>query len=114
MPVNCTRRVPSATPLQSLALLNSQFMMEQAAAFAARVEGLAGPETLPEKMVTTAFLLALSRQPTAREQQMAEEHLQKIAARFKGVKMPPKQAAEKALASLCQMLLATNEFLYVE
>src|SRR4029453_6448251 len=56
MSVNCTRRVPSATPLQSLALLNSQFMMEQSAAFAARVTRMAGPEAVPEKKVETAFL----------------------------------------------------------
>ncbi len=114
MSVNCTHRVPSATPLQSLALLNSQFMMEQSAAFAARVTRMAGPEAIPEKKVDTAFLIALSRQPTAREQLLSVEHLQKIAAGFAGVKLPAKQAEEKALASLCQMLLATNEFLYIE
>ena len=40
--INCTRRVHSITPLQSLALINSGFVMEQARYFAARVCQTAG------------------------------------------------------------------------
>src|SRR5262249_23659159 len=37
--INCTRRANSTTPLQSLALINSGFMLEQARHFAERVRG---------------------------------------------------------------------------
>jgi hypothetical protein len=114
MSVNCTRRNPSATPLQSLALLNSQFMMEQAEAFAARVNKTAGEDVPAQKKIETAFLIALGRKPSAGEMGLAETHLRDIAERFTGVQVPKKEAEEKALASICQMLMATNEFLYVE
>jgi hypothetical protein len=35
---NCTRRVPSATPLQSLALMNDEFIVDGAAQLAGRIE----------------------------------------------------------------------------
>ena len=75
---------------------------------------MAGQDAPPDKKVEDAFLVALSRRPTARERHLAEEHLQKITARFEGVNVSRKSAEEKALASLCQMLMATSEFLYVE
>jgi hypothetical protein len=114
MAVNCTRRSLSATPLQSLALLNSEFMMEQANQFAARVTQVTDDGASTEKKVDTAFLLALSRRPTASELRLAEDHLEKIATRFKEVGTPERIARERALSSLCQMLMATNEFLYIE
>jgi hypothetical protein len=114
MSVNCTRRNPSATPLQSLALLNSEFLMEQAAAFAARVNKMAGVDVPAQKKIEAAFLIALSRKPSASEMSLAETHLQKITERFAGVQIAKKEADEKALASLCQMLMSTNEYLYIE
>ena len=34
--------------------------------------------------------------------------------RYAELKTPPEESSKKALASVCQMLMATNEFLYVE
>ncbi len=62
---NCTRRDYSATPLQSLALLNSEFVMQQAERFAERVERLAGPGAAPEEKIRRAFVLAFARQARA-------------------------------------------------
>jgi hypothetical protein len=62
MATNCTRRLTSAVPLQSLTLLNDAVMLEQADHFAARVAA-AGPG----QWVETAFRLAFARPPTARE-----------------------------------------------
>lgn len=114
MSVNCTRRNPSATPLQSLALLNSEFMMDQAAGFAERVNKTAGAYGTTQKKIETAFSIALSRKPSASEMSLSETHLQKMTERLAGVQMPKNEADEKALASLCQMLMSTNEFLYIE
>jgi hypothetical protein len=84
---NCTRRVPSATPLQSLTMLNDDFVWQVADALAKRAEN----------NVAAAYLMTVSRKPTAAEQQLAAGFLEK---------MPFK--------SFAQVLLSSNEFLYVD
>ena len=56
--VNCTRRINSATPLQSLTMLNDEFMVESGKSLAERVMAAAG-EHNPSKWIETAYLLAL-------------------------------------------------------
>ena len=114
MALNCTRRMNSATPLQSLTLLNSEFVMQRSIDFAGQVAQAAGPDSPPEKKVQTAFLLALGREPVAEEVRWSIEHLEKQRLRYLGLKSSEPESSEKALASLCQMLLGTNEFLYVD
>jgi len=84
---NCTRRVPSATPLQSLTMLNDDFVWQAAEALAKRAEN----------NIDAAYLLTLSRKPTAVELQIAAGFLEK---------MPFK--------SFAQVLLSSNEFLYID
>ena len=111
--INCTRRSNSTTPLQSLALINSDFMIEQSGFFAERVWQASGESASPTKQVETVFLLALGRPPTAAEARYCEEHLLAQVELFVSAKPTSEQPARKALASLCLMLLATNEFLYI-
>jgi hypothetical protein len=106
MATNCTRRIASAVPLQSLTLLNDAFMLEQAEQFAQRVAALA---STPEGRIETAFRLAFARPPTAEEMAAALALLKKVEKRYAG----QPQADLKPLANLCHMLLCTNEFLYV-
>jgi len=84
---NCTRRVPSATPLQSLTMLNDSFIWQASDALAKRAAN----------NVDEAYLLTLSRKPTPAERDLAAGFLQK---------MP--------FPSLAQVLLSSNEFLYVD
>jgi len=84
---NCTRRVPSATPLQALTMLNDDFVWQAAEALAKRAEN----------NIDAAYLLTLSRKPTAAERQLAAGFLET---------MPFK--------SFAQILLSSNEFLYVD
>jgi hypothetical protein len=111
---NCTRRVPSATPLQSLALMNDEFMVENAALLAERVEKLSGENAPVEKKIATAYLLILSRKPVAAEVTICEEHLKKQEELFGRANLPSAEAAHRALASLSQTLLSSNEFLYID
>src|SRR5262249_59101002 len=60
MATNCTRRVHSAVPLQSLTLLNDATLLEQADHFADRVLAAGGPQA---KQVETAFRRAFGRDP---------------------------------------------------
>jgi len=114
MAINCTRRGNSATPLQSLTLLNSDFVMEQADRFADRVLSLAGPTPSNEKKIETGYMLALARKPTARELKFSLTHLQKQTGRYLDLKTPLEVASKNALSYFCQMLLASNEFLYID
>src|SRR5207247_1538034 len=65
MEVNCDRRQPSTVPTQSLMLMNSQFILDQAARFAARLQSEAGEE--PSRQVVLAWRLAFNRTPTEQE-----------------------------------------------
>jgi hypothetical protein len=114
MAVNCTRRTNSATPLQSLTMLNSEFVMQRADDFADRVAENAGNAAPAEKKVESAFVMALGRKPTAEETRWSVEHIAGETERYLRLKTPPEQASRQALASMCQMLMASNEFLYVE
>ncbi len=107
---NCTRRAPSAVVSQSLTMLNDDFVLEKADAFAARVE-----QTAPAASgkIERAFQIALARSPNDGEVKWAVELLDRQADRYRKSPLPPAEALHKALAHLCQMLLNTNEFLYV-
>ena len=110
---NCTRRNRSAVVLQSLAMLNGETILEQSGYFAARVSAIAGDDC--KRAVELAFRLALVRQPTAEEVALGEKLLaeQTVNHQTEG-KLSPKDASQRALSNLCQMLLNTNEFLYVQ
>ena len=96
---NCTGRQSSAVVLQSLALLNDEFMRGRAVAVADRVAA-----AKPEAQVETAFRIVLGRAPSAGEAKVAADLLELHRAR--------RETASRALAHLCHVLLNTSEFLY--
>ena len=99
--------------LGSLALANSDFMTEQAAHFAERViESVESGASLANQ-VEMAFRLALARSPKESELTFCVEHLRTQTTFFMGEKQNPEAAVRLALESLCLMLLASNEFLYI-
>jgi hypothetical protein len=109
---NCTRRMPTAVVLQSLAMLNSPFATEQSELFAQRVAREAGEDDA--RRIELAFQLALGRAPDGEEKSAARELLASQLARFQAqANTTPDEARSRALAGLCQMLLNSNEFLYV-
>jgi mono/diheme cytochrome c family protein len=103
----CTTRPSSTVPLQSLFLLNSEFAVVTAEAFARRL--LAETDGTDAALIQRAWLLAVARTPTATEQQISAEFLAGQRAQYTG-----QQAVEWGLADFCQMLLASNAFLYLE
>jgi hypothetical protein len=88
------RRIESTTPIQALNLFNSRFTLAQSEAFAARVEQEAGSDI--GKQITQAYLIALSRAPSADE--LAET---------------TPLVREHGLSGLCRALFNSNEFLFV-
>jgi hypothetical protein len=109
MATNCTRRISSAVPLQSLTLLNDAVMLDQADHFAARVAAVSAE---PDKRIEVAFRLAYSRRPTSREAGASAAFLRQCEQDYTAEKLPRAEAERKALARLCHMLLCANEFLY--
>ena len=101
--INCIRRSTSATPLQSLALMNDEFMLEHAANVAALA-----------KTVDSAYRLVLGRQPDASERELAAAHLAKQKQTYLIANAKPEIAESRSMASLCHMLMSSNEFLYVD
>jgi hypothetical protein len=113
---NCTLRSVSTVPLQSLAVLNSDFVLARARAFARRLEREVGPlsdVSLSEQRITLAFWLSLARAPRASEKASAERFLE--AQRKLYSQGATKIDRETAVwTDFSHMLLATNTFLYVE
>ncbi len=105
---NCVQRPSSTMPLQSLSLLNSDFVVTQAGHFARRLADEAGPQA--EARVARAFLLALARSPQPAEMQAALTFV-KTQRELYG---DSADGEPKAWTDFCQMLLASNSFLYVE
>jgi hypothetical protein len=75
----CVRRMRSNTPLQALTLLNEDVSMEAARAFALKILDEGG--TSDAERLTYAFRRALSRPPTAREQAILVQLMEKQKAR---------------------------------
>jgi hypothetical protein len=59
------KRTVSTTPLQALNMLNGDFLLDQAARFAKRVQQEAGDD--PARQVSRAVLLAFGREATPTE-----------------------------------------------
>jgi hypothetical protein len=107
---NCESRATSTVAPQSLIMMNSQFLLDQAAEFAARLDRDA-PGDL-QQQVRLAWQLAFARLPSQDEIRMAVEFVEQQTPTFDAKdKVPPRS---RALASLCQALLSSNEFLYVD
>ncbi|HEY0550026.1 MAG TPA: DUF1553 domain-containing protein, partial [Verrucomicrobiae bacterium] len=127
MEVNCERRQNSTVATQSLMLMNSQFILDQAAQFAQRLQKESGDDR--RNQITRAWQLAFSRTPTEKESAGALEFLSRQIDHLKAVPEKTDEKAKKdekakpatkpdpelqALTDLCQALFSANEFLYVD
>lgn len=128
MEVNCERRAVSTVAPQALMLMNSAFVLQQARALAERVEREALPDAAAR--IARAWHLAYGRAPTAREVDRASHFLREhgeaeaeaegeaeTAGRRGPGSMPrhsPSEPTPLAWRSLCQVLLGSNEFLYLD
>jgi hypothetical protein len=109
METNCTRRGRSTVSTQALTLLNSDAAVATAQAFADRALREA-----PEAPIDYAALVAFSRGATSDELKIYGEFLSEQQARHSARGEPSETARHEALVDLCHMLLAANEFMYVD
>jgi hypothetical protein len=142
METNCERRPVSTVATQSLILMNGSFLLEQAARMAERVaqetqKDLPGdppedgthrsapvkdhraetPEAQLDAQVSRAWELAYCRSPDDAELKLARDFLNtQIAALQSAPDSLPKEMTpeRQSLISLCQTILSSNEFLYVD
>jgi mono/diheme cytochrome c family protein len=89
------QRFETSTPLQRLFFLNSDFVIKQAEAFAARV----APERDEAARIRKAYHILFSREPLPAELQKAREFL---------------AATPNAWPEYAQVLMSSNEFLFVK
>jgi len=100
---SCARRNMTINPAQSLELMNSKLVTEWSRSLADRVRNDAGQTV--DGMLDRAWKLALQRTPGTEERAEARAFLERQS------KLTGDDA--QAWADLCQTLLSTNEFLYV-
>jgi Protein of unknown function (DUF1553)/Protein of unknown function (DUF1549)/Planctomycete cytochrome C len=116
----CTRQLASTIPLQSLSLLNSNFVMERAKRLAARLDLPAKGDppcdatgqSDTDAFVTRAFLCVYGREPNPVERDASRQFLRTQPSLYPS--LTESNARDRARANFCQMLLASNGFLYVE
>lgn len=108
MVVNCTRRPVTTMPLQSLALLNSDFAVQRGQSFAKRI--LNDAEKTDEDRIRQAFVLSTG---SPCEDDVAVETLDFIEQQQK-LYAESSDSRLKAWADFCQLLLASNGCLYLE
>jgi mono/diheme cytochrome c family protein len=105
------QRLPTTTPTQSLYLLNSPFVLEQARAFAKRL--LAAPGDDPER-IRLAFEAAHTRVPSAAETADLLAFLSAYNQRLAALPQPPAELQLTAWSGLARVLLTGNAFLYID
>ena len=88
--------------------MNSDFARNRASAFARRLEREAGSDA--DKRIERAFLFAYGRKPEQKEMDLSKRFL---AAQHQ-VRSKEKDGEQRAWIDFCQMLLASNSFIYVE
>jgi hypothetical protein len=104
------QRNATTVPTQALFLLNSPFMLEQARAVATR---LIKESSSAAERVQRLFLLAYSRPPTPQETLSSLDYLFRFGELADTGSESQAEAKIEPWASLCQAVLGSNEFLFL-
>jgi len=121
---NCEQRTSSTVAPQSLFMLNDTFVLESSQALAERLRR-EHPGNL-RRQLALAWLLLTSHEPTADDladglgfiaeqtESLRQRHAAKAAASPPAADAPVPDPQAEAIASYCQVLLSSTQFLYVE
>ncbi len=120
MAPNCDMRRDSTVATQSLMLLNSDLIVSCADALSERIRRDVGEDV--RHQIVQLWKLAYGRNPTAEEIETAQQFVSDQQTHFQNAGPRSEHSPDastfrpqdSALASLCHMLLSSNEFLYVE
>ncbi len=118
---NCPQRNSSTVSPQSLFLMNSEFVQDHSRGLAERIATTAGPDL--KSQIVQAWRLVFGTDPTEAESAEAVAFVTAQTEVFQPKTPPattppntatPPDPARQAFALLCQSLLSSNRFLYVE
>ncbi|QDV13478.1 Planctomycete cytochrome C [Rosistilla oblonga] len=120
MTPNCDLRRPSTSSTQSLMMLNSDQVLEYSRLLAERLQRDAADDL--DTQIQLAWRLIFARDCSDDERAAAKDLVAEQAAIFAtqpaykadAKKKPQRTPDQEALATLCQMLFSSNEFLYVD
>jgi len=98
------RRSLTTVPMQQLFMLNSDFMVRQARALAARLS--AAPQADDTAKVLEGYQLVFQREPTSEEREFCVEFVRRAS--------EDRQAKLSSWEQFAQALLAANEFMFVD
>jgi hypothetical protein len=105
------RRSPTTVPTQTLFLMNSPFVHEQADGLAGRL--LKDKSTTRER-INFACTLALGRTTVPEEMESSERFIERYRATLEALKTPADRIDRLTWAAFARTLLTRNEFLFVE
>jgi hypothetical protein len=111
MKPNCDARRCTTVAPQSLLFLNNEFVIKQAGLIADRL--LAEPGSADQR-VRRVWELLYAAPPTYAELRASVAYLTDQAEKFRKATGPKGDPERQALTSLCQVLLGSNRFLYVD
>jgi len=121
MDPNCEFRQPSTVATQSLWFLNDSLIVQHAEDLAKLLIAL--DENAPGERMRRLYERLFAATITEKQRQMCQEFLARQTEWFRNdpdpswqkvLEQSPGQAERRAFASLCQTLLASNRFLYVD
>jgi hypothetical protein len=96
---------------QALFALNGQLMTDQALQFA---RSLVESDATDEARLHRAYARAFGRGPTAAEMDRARAFLQRLEAEWARQKLPAAERPLRVWQGLCRVLLAANEFVFLD
>jgi hypothetical protein len=105
------QRATSTVPLQALYLMNNPFAKEQAEGFARRLMAASND---PRKRIALAHEFAWSRSPKPMELNRGLNYLAAFVQELIAAGISPEQAERETLTSYTRILLAANEFVYLD
>jgi hypothetical protein len=125
MEPNCEARSASTVAPQSLSLMNNDFVLNQSVALATKIARESGSD--PVARVKNAWRSALCKDATPEDVAASVRFLNDQSTALSTAKQPDAKAAQptrslivpatpedRALATLCQALLSSNAFLYID
>ena len=111
---NCTKRATSNVAPQSLLLMNSDFMVKYSGEFAQRLVS-EFPDDLNAQL-TRAWRIAFSEVPTnALVDSLLQFHREQVdVIRKDEPELNDSESHERVLAIICQAILGSNQFIYID
>jgi hypothetical protein len=114
---NCVERPNSTVASQALHLLNNKLIRDHSLSFAKRIEQEVKHDRYAQ--VQRIYQIALSREPSEEEKQLALNTLTELTAAWEQrlIKSPDPNGASaqtRALANLCHVMMNSAEFLFVD